>query len=278
MNHIIKRKTVLIIKMILLFILTVMVMIPFLYLLSSAFKPGSEINSWPPGFIPKTVTLGNYDKLFAAAPFVRYFLTSFGMSVVSTIGVLLTSTLSGYIFGKFRFRLNGLLFAVIFGTSIVPFEIYMVPLYLEMVKLRLNDTFTGMVMPYVVMSFGIFFMRQMVIQQVPDELIEAARIDGCGEYRIFFTIVIPLLKSAVAALGILAFVEGWNAFVWPLIIVSSNRLFTMELGLAMFQTTFNVDVGAVAAGSLFSIMPILLVYLLFRKQIMESIALSGLKG
>ena len=154
----------------------------------------------------------------------------------------------------------------------------MVPLYLEMVKLRLNDTFTGMVMPYVVMSFGIFFMRQMVIQQVPDELIEAARIDGCGEYRIFFTIVIPLLKSAVAALGILAFVEGWNAFVWPLIIVSSNRLFTMELGLAMFQTTFNVDVGAVAAGSLFSIMPILLVYLLFRKQIMESIALSGLKG
>lgn len=257
---------------------SLVVMIPFLYLLSSAFKPGSEMNTWPPSFIPKTFTLGNYKTLFDTAPFGRFFLNSLGMASISAVGILLTSTLSGYVFGKFKFKLNNFLFGLVFSTSIIPFEIYMVPLYIEMVKYKLNNTFIGLVLPYLVMSFGIFFMRQMVIQQVPDELIEAARIDGCHEYGIFFKIVLPLLRSGIAALGILAFVEGWNAFVWPLIMVSDNQLFTMEIGLALFQTTFNVDLGAVAAGSLFSIAPILLVFLIFRRQIMESIALTGIKG
>src|SRR5699024_9629829 len=113
---------------------------------------------------------------------------------------------------------------------------------------------------------------------IPDELLDAARIDGCGELRIFASIVMPLLQSGVAALAILAFVEGWNAFIWPLIMATNNDLFTMEIGLALFQTTFNVDLGAVAAGSLCSVMPIVIVVFIYRRQIMESIAMTGMKG
>jgi len=273
-----RYRLVVTIKFVFFTILSLIILIPFLYLLASAFKPGSEMNVWPPSFFPKRFTLQNFRTLFETAPFDRFFLNSLGMATISAVGTLMTSTLAGYVFGKFRFRMNGLLFALVFSTSIVPFEIYMVPLYIEMVKYKLNNTFAGMVLPYIVMSFGIFFMRQMVMQQIPDELLEAARIDGCSEYGIFFRIVVPLLKSGIAALGILAFVEGWNAFVWPLILVSNNKLFTMEIGLALFQTTFNVDIGAVAAGSLCSVAPILLVFLVFRRQIMESIALTGIKG
>lgn len=272
------NRLIILLKFIFFTLCSLAILIPFLYLLVSAFKPGNEFHTWPPSFIPKHFIFGNYKTLLNTAPFDLFFLNSLSMATVSAAGVLLTSTLSGYVFGKFKFRLNGILFALVFSTSIVPFEIYMVPLYIEMVSHKLNNTYTGLFLPYIVMSFGIFFMRQVVIQQVPDELIEAARIDGCSEYGIFFRIVVPLLKSGIVALGILAFIEGWNAFVWPLIVVSNNRLFTMEIGLALFQTTFNVDIGAVAAGSLCSVAPILTVFLVFRRQIMDSIALTGIKG
>jgi multiple sugar transport system permease protein len=153
----------------------------------------------------------------------------------------------------------------------------MIPLYLEMNSLGLVNKFAGMVMPYLIMSFGLFFMRQTVIQQIPDELLEAARVEGASEWMIFFKMILPLLKSPMAALGIFAFLDGWNAFVWPLLIVSSKRLYNMELGLAMFQSTYNVNVSLIAAGSLISIIPILTVFILFRKQIMQSIATTGLK-
>ena len=198
--------------------------------------------------------------------------------MLSAVGVVLTSSIGGYVFAKFRFGLNMPLFGLIFATSMIPFEMYMIPLYIDIVDVGLSNTFVGMVVPYLIMSFGIFFMRQLCMQQIPDELLDAARIDGCGELRIFASIVMPLLQSGVAALAILAFVEGWNAFIWPLIMATNNDLFTMEIGLALFQTTFNVDLGAVAAGSLCSVMPIVIVFFIYRRQIMESIAMTGMKG
>lgn len=257
---------------------TAVILVPFVYMLCSAFKTGTEINSWPPTLLPRNVFAGNFKTLLDTAPFPKFFANSLSMAALSAIGVVITSSSGGYVFAKFRFRLNMPLFGLIFATSMIPFEMYMIPLYIDVVNVGLGNTFMGMIIPYLIMSFGIFFMRQLCMQQIPDELLDAARIDGCGELRIFASIVMPLLRSGIAALAILAFVEGWNAFVWPLIMATNNDLFTMEIGLALFQTTFNVDLGAVAAGSLCSVMPIMIVFFIFRRQIMESIAMTGMKG
>lgn len=265
-------------KSVLLIAFVIIFLMPFFYMLSSAFKTAGEINSYPPTLIPEKVFTGNFATLMETAPFQKFFLNSLAMAVVSALGVVITSTIGGYVFAKFNFKANKLLFGLIFATSMIPFEMYMIPLYINMVDMGLSNTFTGIVTPYLIMSFGIFFMRQICIQQIPDDLLDAARIDGCSELGIFAKIVFPLLRSAIAALAILAFVEGWNAFVWPLIMAQNNQLFTMEVGLALFQTTFNVDLGAVAAGSLCSVAPILIVFFVFRRQIMESIAMTGMKG
>ncbi len=277
-SHSFNMKLSLWVKTVLLLAFVVIFLIPFFYMFGSAFKTNAEISSYPPSILPGEIYTGNFNTLNETAPFSTFFKNSLKMAAVSAVGVVVTSTLAGFIFSKYKFRANKLLFGLIFATSMIPFEMYMVPLYINMVDLGFGNTFVGIVSPYIIMSFGIFFMRQICSQQIPDDLLDAARIDGCSEIQIFIKIVFPLLKSAIAALAILAFVEGWNAFVWPLIMAQNNNLFTMEVGLALFQTTFNVDLGAVAAGSLCSVAPILIVFLVFRRQIMESIAMTGLKG
>lgn len=256
----------------------VIMILPFLYLFSAAFKAPTELKIWPPTLLPKNMAnIQNFKDVFKAAPFGRYLINSFTMAAISTVGILLTSSLGGYIFAKFHYKWLDFIFGLVVATAIIPFEIYMIPLYLQMKDLGLVNTLTGMIMPNVVMSFGLFFMRQTVVQQIPDELLEAARVEGASEWRIFFQVVLPLLSSTSAALGVFAFLEGWNSFVWPLLVVSKKTLYNMELGLAMFQSTFSVNVSMTAAGSLVSIIPIFIVYLFMRKQIMQSIAATGLK-
>ena len=160
----------------------------------------------------------------------------------------------------------------------VPLETYMIPLYLRMVQFKWVNTFGGLVAPYLVMSYGIFFMRQNVIATIPDELLDAARIDGVSEFGLFYRIILPLLSGAAGALAIFAFMQTWAAFIWPLIITSSRDLWTMELGLGLFQYRFSVDLGPINAGSIISILPVLTVFLFMRRTIMSSITLTGLKG
>ncbi|TJY40742.1 carbohydrate ABC transporter permease [Cohnella pontilimi] len=249
--------------------------IPFLWMISTAFKSVNELNTWPPSFIPKHFNFDNFTKVFQAAPFHLYFLNSVKMAVLSSLAIVFTSLISGYIFAKYRYFGLAFLFAVILATAIVPFEIYMIPLYLEMQKLDLLNKFGGLVLPYLVLSFGIFFIRQNVVQQIPDEVMEAARIDGLSDWGIFFKIVIPLMIGPMSALGIFAFIEAWNAFTWPLLVVGDQSKFTMELGLAVFQSSFTVDMTMISAASLISIIPILAVYLLLRRHIIESISMTG---
>lgn len=256
---------------------TVIMILPFLYLISASFKEPTELNIWPPTFLPKHPDFENFAKVWAAAPFDRYFLNSLIIASISTVGVLLTSALGGYIFAKFHYKWLDFFFVLIVGTAIIPFEVYMIPLYLQMNSLKLVNTYAGIILPKIVMSFGLFFMRQTVVQQIPDEMVEAARVEGASEWKIFFRIIMPLLRSTMAALGVFAFLQGWNDFVWPLIMVSSKDLFNMELGLTMFQSTYTVDVNLISAGSMISILPIFIVYILFKKQIMQSIATTGMK-
>lgn len=255
----------------------VMVM-PFLWMLSTALKLPQEILSWPPSLIPSHATLSNFVTVFTTAPFGRWLLNSLILAVASTVGILLTSALAGYVLAKFDFPGRAALFTVILATAIVPFEVYMLPLYLSAKELHLINTLPGIIAPFLVMSFGIFFIRQNVLASIPDELIEAGRIDGASELWIFGRVVFPLLTGPLSALGIFAFMQAWNQFVWPLLVANSKQLYTAEVGLAMFQTGFTVNFGAVSAGSVVSVAPILLVFFLLRRQIIDGVALSGLKG
>lgn len=266
------------VKHLILFGGTVLMIMPFIWMLSTSFKPSSEVLSWPPRFIPKTWTLDNYVNVFKTAPFVRFFLNSLLVSIVSTASILITSTLAGYIFGKFDFPLKKLLFMLILATAMVPFETYMIPLYMRMVQFGWVNKFIGLVAPYLVMSYGIFFMRQNVHNTIPDELLDAARIDGLSEFGIYRRIILPLLAGSANALAIFAFMQSWAAFIWPLIITSSRELWTMELGLGMFQYRFSVDLGPINAGSVLSILPVLTVFLFLRKHIVKGITLTGMKA
>jgi multiple sugar transport system permease protein len=267
-----------ILKHILLLLGAVVMIMPFIWMLSTSLKPPAEVLSWPPKFIPRHVTLENYVTVFKTAPFVRFFFNSVAMASVSTFSILLTSALAGYVFGKFDFPGKGFLFILILATAMVPFETYMIPLYLSMVKLRFVNKFIGLVAPYLIMSYGIFFMRQNVIASIPDEIIDASRIDGAGELTIFMRVILPMLKGASGALAIFSFMQTWAAFIWPLIITSDRGLWTMELGLGMFQYRFTVDLGPINAGSMLSILPVLTVFLVMRRHIVKGITLTGLKG
>ena len=252
--------------------------LPFIWMLSTSLKPPHEVLSWPPQLMPVTPTFENYINVFETAPFARFFLNSALMASFSTLSILLTSTLAGYVFGKFTFPFKNFFFILVLATAMVPFETYMIPLYLRMVDLHWVNTFMGLVAPYLVMSYGIFFMRQNVIATIPDDLLDAARIDGLSEFGIFRRIVLPLMSGSAGALSIFSFMQTWAAFIWPLIITSSRELWTMELGLGMFQYRFTVDLGPINAGSMLSILPVLTVFLFMRRKIMSSMTLSGMKG
>jgi multiple sugar transport system permease protein len=256
----------------------VVMVLPFVWMLSTSLKPPSEVLSWPPRLVPKTWTFVNYEAVFKTAPFVRFFINSVLVASVSTIVIIFTSTLAGYVFGKFDFPLKGFLFMLILATAMVPFETYMIPLYMRMVQFHWVNKFIGLVAPYLVMSYGIFFMRQNVHSTIPDELLDASRIDGVSEFGIYWRIVFPLLSGSANALAIFAFMQSWAAFIWPLIITSSRDLWTMELGLGMFQYRFSVDLGPINAGSMLSIIPVLVVFLALRKHIVRGITLTGMKA
>jgi multiple sugar transport system permease protein len=167
---------------------------------------------------------------------------------------------------------------LVLATAIVPFEIYMVPLFLQMNALGLVNNPIGLFLPFLVLSYGIFFMRQNTMTSVPDELLDAARIDGMSEFGIMLRLVPRLLAPAMAALAILAFIQAWTAFIWPLLILNDPKFFPMELGLSQFANSTRVDFGATAAAAVFAMAPTLIAFLLLRRRIVEGVTLTGLKG
>jgi multiple sugar transport system permease protein len=257
---------------------SVIMVLPFVWMLSTSLKPPYEVLSWPPQLVPKTFTLMNYATVFQTAPFVRFFINSVLMASASTVSIMLTSALAGYVFGKFSFPGKNFLFILTLATAMVPLEVYMIPLYMSMVGMGWVNKFIGLVAPYLIMSYGIFFMRQNIVATIPDDLLDAARIDGASELTIFVRVVFPMLTGPSGALAIFAFMQTWAAFIWPLIITSSRELWTMELGLGMFQYRFTVDLGPINAGSMLSIIPVLIVFLIMRKNIIQGITLTGMKG
>ncbi|WP_191969512.1 carbohydrate ABC transporter permease [Neorhizobium galegae] len=260
-----------------LIIVSILMLLPLVFLVANAFKTPAEMLSWPPTIIPRDPTIANFSAVLGETPLLRWIGNSIAFAVMSTIAIVATSAIAGYIFGKFRFRTLNILFALFLATAIVPFEVYMIPLYFQAKSLGILNSVWGLLLGYLVMSFGIFLIRQNVIHSIPDELLEAARIDGAGEFWIFLHIVLPLLRGALGALAVLAFFQAWTAFAWPMIVTTTRTSYTIEVGLALFQTGFTVDLGRLSAASATVLIPSILLFVILRRNFVQGVASTGLK-
>jgi multiple sugar transport system permease protein len=249
---------------------------PFLWVFLTSFKRSAEIVTETPRLLPLVWTLENYLKLPKVAPFVRFFLNSILVSGVSTFLVAFGSAACGYVFAKYRFRGRDFLFFLIISTILIPLQTYIVPLYLLTWKLGWINTYQGLIFPLIIMSSGIFFLRQNIMS-IPDELIDAARVDGASEWRVFLSVILPLSLSPIAAISIVNWVYTWSLFIWPLIVANSTEMFTMELGLMYFQREYAVDYGGIMAACVITLLPVLVVFLAFRTRIIEGVAFTGMK-
>jgi multiple sugar transport system permease protein len=249
---------------------------PFVWMVSTAFKPTPEILLIPPKLIPSRIDLSHIIDAFQEVPMARYFLNSIITASVGTISILITSSLSGFIFAKYKFPLKNFLFYLILATLMVPFQFYMIPLFDLMQKLGWVNTYQGIIFPTIISSFGTFFLKQNM-EGIPDDMLDAARIDGCTEIGVFWNVVVPLSKPSISALGIFSFVNAWADFMWPLIVTMDKKLYVLELGLAMFQHQFFVDYGRLMAGATISTVPVIIAFIFLRKNIIEGITLGGVK-
>jgi multiple sugar transport system permease protein len=251
---------------------------PIFWLFSVSFRPAPELNVVPPNLLPVNWTLKNYVQVFDRAPMLLYLWNSLVFATISTVFITLTSSTAGYVFAKFKFPGNNVLFMLVLATAIVPFEIYMVPLFLQMNALHLVNKPLGLFLPFLILSYGIFFMRQNTRTSVPDEILDAARIDGMSETGIMIRLVPRLIAPAVSALAILAFIQAWTAFIWPLLILNEPKYFPMELGLSQFANTYSVNFGVTSAAAVIALLPSIIAFLFLRRRIVEGITITGLTG
>jgi ABC-type glycerol-3-phosphate transport system permease component len=249
---------------------------PFIWVLLTSFKRSTDIVTETPQLLPQVWTLENYLKLPQVAPFVRFFLNSIIVSGVSTLFIALGSAACGYIFAKYRFRGRDFLFFLVISTILIPLQTYIVPLYLLTWKLGWINSYQGLIFPLIIMSSGIFFLRQNIMS-IPDELIDAARVDGASEWKVFRSVILPLSVSPIAAISIVNWVYTWSLFIWPLIVANSTEMFTMELGLMYFQREYAVDYGGIMAACMITLLPVLAIFLIFRTRIIEGVAFTGMK-
>jgi multiple sugar transport system permease protein len=256
---------------------SVLMVLPLILLIANAFKAPAELLAWPPTLIPLAPTLDNFRAVLTDTPLLRWIFNSLSFSILSTASILATSAITGYVLAKFPSKILTVVFAIMLATAIVPFEVYMIPLYFQVQGLGLLNSIWGLLVGYLVMSFGIFLIRQNVIQSIPDELLEAARIDGANEWWIFVRVVLPLLRSALGALGVLAFFQSWTVFAWPMVVTTTRESYTVEIGLALFQTGYTVDLGRLSAASAVVLVPSILFFVFLRRNFVRGIASTGLK-
>lgn len=250
---------------------------PFLWMLSSSFKPEAEVRSVPPTLWPKSVTTENYSELFTRLDFPTYFFNSAVVALVVTLGNIVFCSMLGYALAKLEFPGKRVLFVLVLGTLMVPGVVTFVPLFVLTTNFGLANTLPGMILPFLAGPFGVFLMRQYVLG-LPDELIQAARIDGAGELTIFARVIMPLCGPAIATLGVLTFLTSWNNFLWPLVVATSEDKYTLPVALALYSVGQNAtQYGLLLAGSVVVVIPVLVVFLLLQRFIMQGIAMTGIK-
>ncbi len=249
---------------------------PFAWTVITSITGDSTLNARTPSLIPAHPTLGSYRQLFNDMDVVRLLGNSAGLAVASTALQVGTSAMAAYAFARLDFRGKSALFVVYLGTLMIPFQVLVVPLFIEMKTLKLINTYPALLAPTIASAFGVFLIRQ-AIQTLPRDLDEAALIDGAGHVRIFAQIVLPNVRPALATLAIFSFLASWNSFLWPLVIVRSPKLMTLPLGLSILQGEHATAWNVVMAGSVVTIVPIVALYLFSQRHVIQSVAQSGLK-
>lgn len=253
----------------------IVMVFPFIWMVLTSFKTGTDIYSF--SMIPRPFVTDNYAKVLGRTDFVRWFANSLYVGAVSTLSVLLFDTLTGYTLCKLPFPGKNLIFIIILSTLMVPTEMLIIPWYLMSNSLGWMNTYWSIMFPGLITAFGIFMMRQF-FEGVPNDLIEAARIDGLSEIGIYARIAVPLVKPAISALAIFTFLGNWNAFLWPVIIISNRSLYTVPVGLSLFSTDAGSQWELIMTAASMATIPVLIVFLIFQRQIIEGIHLSGMKS
>ncbi len=248
---------------------------PFIWMISTSLKPAADI--FKPDFFPAHPTLDNYSQVLTRTLFPRWYLNSLIVATISTASVAFFDTLGGYVFAKFEFPLKNVIFVLILSTLMVPTEMLVIPWYTMATQWGWANTYWGLAFPGLITATGLFLMRQFM-QGVPNELLDAARIDGLSEFGIFWRIAVPLVKPAIAALCIFNFLGNWNAFIWPLVVTSRREMLTLPVGLSFFSSEAGSDWHLIMTGATLSTVPLLIVFFLFQRQIIRGIALTGLKS
>ena len=250
---------------------------PLAWMVSVSFMPMGEASGFPPPLLPSAATLDNYRQLFARTGIGRAFANSLLVSLAITAGSLVVNTAAGYAFAKLRFRGRDRMFQWLLAALVVPAQVAMLPLFLLMKELGLVNTLGGVVVPALAGVFGIFLVRQYA-RSIPDALLEAARIDGAGEFRIFVQVVLPMLKPVLVTLAIFSFMAAWNDFMWPLIVLADQDRYTLPVALAALSREHIMDVEMMMAGAVVTVLPVLLLFLGLQRWYMQGLLLGSVKG
>jgi multiple sugar transport system permease protein len=250
---------------------------PFLWMLLGSLKPDAEIRRTPPTWLPENPSTDNYSTLFDRLDFPTYFFNSTLVAVVVTLGNLAFASMAGYALAKLEFRGKRLVFALVLATLMIPGMATFIPQFVLVSNLNLTNTYPGLILPFLVAPFGIFLMRQF-ISGLPNELIHAARVDGAGELRIFFQVILPLCGPALATLAILTFLGSWNNFLWPLVVGQTEDMYTLPVALALYSVGQNrAEYGLLLAGAVVVVLPIILMFLVLQRYFTQGIATTGIK-
>lgn len=252
---------------------------PFVYMITGSFRFNAEIFSYPLSFLPRDPTLENYRRLLDGSeiPYVRQFANSLLVAVTQTLLTLLVASMVGWGFAKYEFKGKRVLLLVLLATLTFPFQVTLVPLFLTMLRIGWLDNYLAIILPGAVSAFGAFFLRQTMLA-IPNELLDAARIDGASDWGIFWRIGLPLSRGAISVLAVLVFLGSWNDYLWPLIVLRSNEMFTYPVGLATLVGLYKIEYGMILAGSFLATLPILLIFIAGRNQLLNNIALGAVKG
>ncbi len=263
---------------VILIIIAILMLFPLLWLISTSLKsPTENVFSFPPQLLPKQPTLNNFKTVWETYPFATYLGNSTFVAVLSVVLNLLFCSLAAYPLARLDFKGKKLIFALIISTIMIPFQIVMIPLYILIIQFGLKNNYLGVILPNIASAFGIFLLRQ-AFQGVPKELEEAARMDGCSELGIWYNVMIPAVKPALVTLAIFTFIASWSDFLWPLIVLDKPEYYTLPLGVATLAGTFSLDWRIIAAGSVISIIPVLILFLFVQRYIIPTNISSGVKG
>lgn len=250
---------------------------PFLWMILTSFKTFSETTRIPPIIFPKSFSFANYKTVFLTLPFKQFYINTIVTSFSVTIGQIIISTMAGYVFARIKFPGNRILFFLVLSVMMVPSQIFIIPQYMTMKYLHLLNSIPALIIPGLFSPFSVFLLRQFFIT-LPIELEEAAKIDGCGRFKIFYSIMLPLAKPGIVAASIFSMLWSWNDLMWPLIVNNSMEKMTLASGLASLQGQHLTNYPVIMAGAFLAVWPMIIIFLVFQKQFVEGIALSGTKA